>query len=66
MKWSVERGKENGIWPLWIVDIGVRCPWIAAVEQTIWMKVQLNFRDVYTGGIQYFHHLFIVYINVYY
>lgn len=30
------------------------------------MKIQSNFRNVYTGRIQYFHHLFIVYITVYY
>lgn len=34
MKWSVERGKENSIWPLWKVGIGVRCQWIVADRRT--------------------------------
>lgn len=64
-KWSIEHEKENGIWPFLKVGIGVRCQWIVAEEQTIWKKIQLNFWDAYSGELQYFHHLFIVYISVY-
>lgn len=42
-KWSIAHEKENGILPFWIVGIGVRCQWIVAVEQTIRMKIQLDY-----------------------
>lgn len=42
-KWSIAHEKENGNLPFWIVGIGVRCQWIVAVEQTIRMKIQLDY-----------------------
>lgn len=66
-KWSIVHENENGILPFWIVarhrgqmPVDCSCRTNDSDEDSV------RLRDVYSGEIRYFHHLFIVYITIYY